>query len=269
MLQRFIVGVIAGGLLLVSIFIHQWAFIAVLVVVMYFGLAEMNLALSKGGYHPIQLPGYLCALLLLPAYYYFSFTGVLFMIMFTSMVTASTVVFSSKKRVIDIALTLFTYVYPLMPFSVLLFMGFIQPDNLRYLILLQLFAYTYAADSFAYLSGRFFGKHKLCERLSPKKTVEGAVGGILGSLAFGIVFYIVCENLFKIRYHFIHYMVIAGICSLAGIVGDLFASAIKRNVGIKDYGTVFPGHGGIIDRVDSILFSAPFVYAYYYLFILG
>ena len=169
MRQRIIVGLIAGGLLVASIFINAWVFTVVLVAAMCVGMAEMYSALKKGGYRPVQLPGYLCAVLLLPAYRFFSYAGPLMLIIFSSILTASATVFSEKVKFSDISMTLFTYVYPLMPFTVILFMALIDKRNLRYLILMQLFAYTYASDSFAYFTGRFFGKRKLCERLSPKK----------------------------------------------------------------------------------------------------
>ena len=125
-----------------------------------------------------------------------------------------------------------------------------------------------AARLDAALAGRAFGRHKLAPIVSPHKTVEGAVGGVLGSMAAGCVLTLV-YSLLSAKYNVIsiqvqpkHYLVLLGmgaVASVLGILGDLFASSVKRQVGIKDYGTIFPGHGGILDRFDSVMFIAPFV----------
>ena len=136
-----------------------------------------------------------------------------------------------------------------------------------FFILLSL-CFAWGGDTCAYFAGRAFGKHKLCPVVSPKKTVEGAVGGVLGSMAAGCVLTLV-YSLLSAKYNVIsiqvqpkHYLVLLGmgaVASVLGILGDLFASSVKRQVGIKDYGTIFPGHGGILDRFDSVMFIAPFV----------
>ncbi|MDR0852293.1 MAG: phosphatidate cytidylyltransferase [Clostridiales Family XIII bacterium] len=121
---------------------------------------------------------------------------------------------------------------------------------------------AFGTDIFAYFIGVTFGKHKLCPDLSPKKSIEGAVGGILGSA-------IVCGlfGWFARPEIFVHCIVIGLLGSIFAQFGDLSASAIKRKLGVKDYSKLIPGHGGILDRFDSVLFTAPFVY--YYLNILG
>lgn len=136
-----------------------------------------------------------------------------------------------------------------------------------YFILLTL-CFAWGGDTAAYFAGRAFGKHKLAPVVSPHKTVEGAVGGVLGSILAGILLTCVYAALSS-GYHVIsvqmrttHYevlLVMGAIASVLGILGDLFASAVKRQTGIKDYGTIFPGHGGILDRFDSVMFIAPFV----------
>lgn len=128
----------------------------------------------------------------------------------------------------------------------------------RYSILIWLVIISaFATDIMAYFTGYLFGKHKLCPNLSPKKTIEGAVGGALGSVIFCTLFGILVCPLFIVD------CIIIGL--LGGVLsqcGDLTASAYKRKMGIKDYGKLIPGHGGIMDRFDSILFTAPLVYYY-------
>lgn len=139
-------------------------------------------------------------------------------------------------------------------------------DAVYFILLILCFAW--GGDTSAYFAGRAFGRHKLAPIVSPHKTVEGAVGGVIGSMLAGVLVTFVYGLLsgrlqvFTVNITPRHYLVILGlgaVASVLGILGDLFASAVKRQVGIKDYGTIFPGHGGILDRFDSVMFIAPFV----------
>ncbi len=126
---------------------------------------------------------------------------------------------------------------------------------------------AWLADSGAYFAGTFFGKTKLCPEISPKKTVEGLVGGVITNGVFMILIGLFYDFVLKgasLRYGMLF---VAGmLCALIGLVGDLTASEIKRQCEIKDYGNIMPGHGGVMDRFDSVLLVAPFMY---YLFTQG
>ena len=140
-------------------------------------------------------------------------------------------------------------------------------DAVFFILLILCFAW--GGDTCAYFAGRAFGKHKLCPVVSPKKTVEGAIGGVLGTMVFGVIITLIysiaadrMEAFTRSNIGVSMYVVIALLACVAavlGIYGDLFASVVKRQCGIKDYGTIFPGHGGILDRFDSVMFIAPFV----------
>lgn len=140
-------------------------------------------------------------------------------------------------------------------------------DAIFFILLILCFAW--GGDTCAYFAGRAFGKHKLCPVVSPKKTVEGAVGGVLGTMVFGVVVTLAysiaadrMETFTRSNIGVSMYLIIALLACVAavlGIFGDLFASVVKRQCGIKDYGTIFPGHGGVLDRFDSVMFIAPFV----------
>lgn len=120
---------------------------------------------------------------------------------------------------------------------------------------------AWLADSGAYFAGTFLGKTPLCPEISPKKTVEGLLGGVIcNGILFLLIglFYEYALDGHSIRYFMI--FICGMICALLGLVGDLSASMIKRQCGIKDYGNIMPGHGGIMDRFDSVLFVAPFMY---------
>ena len=139
-------------------------------------------------------------------------------------------------------------------------------DNGVYLVWL-IFVSSWGNDTFAYFTGVLFGKHKMAPKLSPKKSVEGAVGGVTGATLLGIIYgFIISGRMSGIFVHPVWTFAIASfIGALLSIIGDLAASAIKRNYDIKDYGKLIPGHGGIMDRFDSVIFTAPAVYWAVYL----
>ncbi|MBW3671725.1 MAG: phosphatidate cytidylyltransferase [Acidobacteria bacterium] len=128
-------------------------------------------------------------------------------------------------------------------------------------LLFFLLLVVWAGDALAYYTGRKFGKTRLLPRVSPKKTVEGLLGGVAGSLITAAVIQLTFFGEFPL----VHALICAALVSLSGVVGDLAESAWKRSAEIKDSGTIIPGHGGILDRTDSILFAAPVLYAYWYL----
>ncbi len=116
------------------------------------------------------------------------------------------------------------------------------------------FLCAWGCDTCAYCVGRLFGRHKMAPVLSPKKSVEGAVGGFAGAILLGVIYALATHGPVAV------YAVICAAGALISMVGDLAASAIKRNKDIKDYGTLIPGHGGVLDRFDSIIFTAPVIY---------
>ena len=126
------------------------------------------------------------------------------------------------------------------------------------------FIIAWFTDTFAYFAGRFLGRHKLIPSVSPKKTVEGSIGGILGAVIIMIVYMLVAKKLFGITPNFAYGIVCAIVLSVLSQLGDLVASCIKREHGVKDYGSLIPGHGGILDRFDSVLFISPVVYCLVY-----
>ena len=123
---------------------------------------------------------------------------------------------------------------------------------------------AWISDTFAYFVGRKFGKHKLAPKISPKKSVEGAVGGVLGNVVVCVIAFIICDRFFFAMDTIKLWMVIVAspVVSALGMMGDLSASVIKRNFGEKDFGNLFPGHGGVLDRVDSFLVTMPVTYVF-------
>ena len=125
---------------------------------------------------------------------------------------------------------------------------------------LLIFVAAWITDTFAYFTGFFFGKHKLCPKISPKKTIEGALGGTIFCIIAFVVYAIIISKINpELKPNFIGFAIVGLIMSVLSQTGDLLASVIKRTYGIKDYGNLFPGHGGVLDRFDSVLILAPFL----------
>ena len=164
----------------------------------------------------------------------------------------------------DVSVTFLGFVYVVILFSFIpLVNSKIHGEYLVWLI----FIGAWLSDTAAYYFGKYLGKHKLCPKVSPKKTIEGAIGGFLGgTLGCGIFGIVVSSYVPEVSV--IHFFLIGALCGIMGQFGDLVASSIKRYVGLKDYSNLIPGHGGILDRFDSILFNAVVVF-YYLTFILG
>ena len=136
----------------------------------------------------------------------------------------------------------------------------IHPPSGAYLVWLVIIS-SWGCDIFAYLFGMLFGRHPFVPKLSPKKSIEGAIGGVIGAVALGVAYgFIVQKYIPDVKLAPLIFGIICVFGAAASQVGDLAASAIKRKVGIKDYGKILPGHGGILDRFDSIIIVAPIIY---------
>ncbi|WP_102400668.1 phosphatidate cytidylyltransferase [Haloimpatiens massiliensis] len=167
-------------------------------------------------------------------------------------------VLSEKYNFIDVGVTMLGFVYVAVFFS---FISLIeQKPHGNYFIWL-VFLSSWLCDTTAYYVGKNFGKKKLNPRVSPNKSIEGSIGGLLGSaVACGVYGFFI--NRVGINVDIYHFLIIGLLCGVFCQFGDLVASAIKRMVGIKDYSNLIPGHGGILDRFDSILFASVIVYSY-------
>ena len=124
-----------------------------------------------------------------------------------------------------------------------------------------IFLCSWGCDTCAYCVGMLIGKHKMSPKLSPKKSVEGAIGGVVGAALLTVIYGMIFKNAMGVTTQHVWIMAaISAVGALISMVGDLTASAIKRNYEIKDYGKLIPGHGGILDRFDSVIFTAPMIY---------
>jgi len=159
----------------------------------------------------------------------------------------------------SLAYSLLGQIYIALPFALLNNLAFHAQwwTNYEYIFVLAIFVFIWVNDSFAYLTGMAFGKHRLFERISPKKSWEGFIGGAAVSIASSLIFAHFCPNL-----SIPEWMGFAAVTVAFGTWGDLFESLIKRTLGVKDSGNMIPGHGGILDRFDSTILAIPAVVIY-------
>lgn len=155
--------------------------------------------------------------------------------------------------------------YIIFPFIILAKIPFGANNEYNPKIITGIFIIIWTNDTFAYIVGKTIGKTKLLERISPKKTIEGFIGGVIFSIIAGLLiskFYIQPFESFKNKSALI-WMITALLIGIFGTIGDLIESKFKRIAGVKDSGSIMPGHGGILDRLDSVIFVAPFIYLFY------
>lgn len=171
--------------------------------------------------------------------------------------TIEMVISKGKKNIKDIAITMLGICYiPLM----LVFLGIIRERFQNGKILIwYIFWSAWGSDVFAYFIGRKFGKHKYTE-ISPNKSIEGCIAGLVGAVAISLLYTLVMNSILDYRISYTMVSIISLILCAIGQIGDLAASSMKRYCGIKDFGELIPGHGGMLDRIDSVIFILPFAY---------
>ncbi len=166
---------------------------------------------------------------------------------------------NKEYNILDITITLFGVVYVGYLFTFIPATRFLpQGEHLVWII----FIGAWLTDTFAYFTGVKYGRRKIIPEVSPKKTVEGFIGGAVGCTLAIFFFGLYLIRTGVVDIHTIHFLIIGMLCGILAQIGDWAASAMKRYTGVKDFGTIMPGHGGVLDRFDSILMIAPFVYHY-------
>ena len=248
MIAPFIMFVLLGGIYLKG-FVFALSLMA---------LWEFFNALRQNKFKPLDIAAYI----LLIVYYLINnnFETMMYILVASTFLLLIVPVIDLEYTFVDVSLTLLGFIYAGVLFSTVYLVN--SKANGMYLVWL-IFISSWLSDTAAYYSGRFLGKHKLCPKVSPKKTVEGSIGGFLGATIFGLI-----VNKYIYIMPIYHYFIIGALCGIFGQFGDLVASSVKRYVGIKDYSNLIPGHGGILDRFDSIIFSATVIF-YYLTFIIN
>lgn len=263
--QRTLTGVVYVLVMLAGAALHPVLFVLVFGVLLFLTQFEFYQLVEKAGNSPRKNTGLTLGVLLfatcfgivnnlLPVRSYLLFIPALtFIFLYET--------FSQKPGILaNSAITFTGFVYVAIPFSLLNFMVFPEYPfstafNSRILLGVLLIVWTY--DSMAYLIGSRLGKNKIYEKISPNKTWEGFLGGAVFALCAGFL----CHLVFK-QISLTDWIVIALIVIIFGTLGDLFESIIKRRLNVKDSGTMLPGHGGLLDRFDSLLFVIPVVFVW-------
>ena len=189
----------------------------------------------------------------------------MFMIALLIAITALYVFTFPKYKTEQVMMAFFGVIYVAVLMSFLYFIR-MTPDGIFTIWLIMIA--SWGCDTCAYLAGVTMGKHKMAPILSPKKSIEGAIGGVIGAAAIGAIYGLaVGSHIESVSNAPLYFAILCACAGLISMVGDLVASAIKRNYEIKDYGKLIPGHGGVLDRFDSVIFTAPIIYyLIYFLF---
>jgi phosphatidate cytidylyltransferase len=265
---RIIVGLIAFGIFLFCIFTDQVGFLVFFGFTLVVGLMEFYNLIDMGGFKPQRLTGYILGITMflgngLVTFYDYPQKFFLFPLLCLFLILPIELYRKREHPFTNIAHGLLGIIYVAIPVTLLI--NIVHPsDEIGYnpLFFVGWLMLILSSDSGAYLAGTAFGKHKLFERISPKKSWEGAIGGLLMSIAFAVGFSYFLD--FLTVWEWIGLSVISVV---AGIYGDLVESLLKRNVGAKDSGTLLPGHGGVLDRLDSIVLATPFAFVYLKIFL--
>ncbi len=256
--QRLISGIVLVAIAVITLYMGGVVTFGVLTIISLIGCSEL-LKIFKIEKSSLAVIVYVATIM----YYLMLFFGVgswsfTFIIIFMIFILGCYVFSYPKYHANQVMAAFFSLIYVSVMLSYMYQLRILR-NGLEYVVLIFLAAW--GTDTCAYCAGRLFGKHKMSPILSPKKTIEGAVGGLLGSAILGALYGLYVSHTLRLDYNPV--AVFAAICAVGGLIsmiGDLAASAIKRNFDIKDYGTLIPGHGGILDRFDSVIIVGPLVY---------
>lgn len=270
LIVRTLSGVVLAIVVLGGIAWSQWSFGVLLALLQIVGMSEFYTLAEKHGNRPQRFVGLIAGMVLLGLNFAFvcddiqilgsahrTFgAGMAFLLLLMPVMFICELYRRGENPIANIATTLLGVVYVAMPVSLMCYFPIITSDVWNPAVMIFFIFIIWANDVFAYLVGMSIGRTKLCERLSPKKSWEGFFGGVIGAVAMGLV----AARMLGGSYA--EWAVLALIASVTGVLGDLVESMFKRAAGVKDSGTLIPGHGGVLDRFDAMLLAAPFVFVY-------
>ena len=267
MLKRRTTGICLAVLLVIMWFFQGIPLRLGLALMLILSIWEMYAAFQHRDARPVKWVGLCYALLAMPAYLGFGTAALTPLMALFCMMGLGCIVLRGKVDFDSAVATLFPLIYPGLLVTLLFPLQDMQPRLLAMVAVGLSFLISLGNDLAAYEIGMRFGKRKLCPQLSPKKSVEGAVAGVAASMVIGTLVPPVTAaivggdmSLLPPLWHFTLVGLVGGV---AAPVGDLTASMVKRYCGIKDYGSLFPGHGGMMDRIDSVVFTGAVVYSYF------
>jgi len=265
LLTRTIAGAVYVVILLFGILGGTYFFIPIFGLILVFALHEFYRMVEKNTPHTISKAFNIISgiVIFISAYLYItqvnSYIFGVVSLGYLLILFASAILLNRKDIFQTTIYSVFGQVYITLPLCLLMLIAyqFTISNNYGFYLILAIFVFMWVNDTAAYLFGSLLGKHRLIERISPKKSIEGFIAGLLFAILAGYVF-----SYFYTNYTRFFWMGFALIAALFGTLGDLFESLIKRNYDVKDSGHLIPGHGGILDRIDSLLIAIPAVYLY-------
>lgn len=273
-MKNLAVRTVSGGLLAAvvvgAVVWTQWSLGALLLVLLAGGLAEFYALAARDDVRPQRAVGLVMGAVLLALNFAFVCddvqilgsarhlfgAGLAFLLLLIPGMLVCELYRRGPNPVASVGVTLLGVCYVALPLSLMCYIPIVGSETWNPWVLVACIVIVWANDVFAYLVGMAFGRHPLFERLSPKKTWEGFVGGLAGAIASGIV----CSHLLQRSLWF--WVGLAAVVAVAGVLGDLVESMFKRSAGVKDSGRTIPGHGGVLDRFDALLLATPFVFVY-------
>ncbi|WP_297088524.1 phosphatidate cytidylyltransferase [uncultured Draconibacterium sp.] len=261
--KRALTGIIYVAIMLGGTLLHPIVFAVVFAALLFFTQYEFYALVEKAGHHPSRIIGSIFGVIFflvcfalsndfLPRQFGFSFIPIVVILLIVE-------IFRSNKNTLENGgFSTLGFAYIALPFSLMNFVVHttVNGENTFYpWIMVGVYFILWINDSGAYLVGTKFGKHKMCKNISPAKSWEGLIGGAVLAVIMGITNAVLFQAVSMISW-----IVIALLTVVFGTLGDLFESKIKREINVKDTGTILPGHGGFLDRLDSLLFVIPAIF---------
>jgi len=261
LIQRTITGIIFLVIVVGAIAIGKLSFFLLFELIIIGAMYEFYTLAEKKKFNPLKIYGIVMGTFVFAANYFFAnklIGSEIFLVVIPIIISVFIIELYRKSEYVfvNIAFTLLGVLYVAVPFSFANYIVF-SDDSYSSYLLLGFFFLTWSFDTLAYVFGVSFGKHRLFERISPKKSWEGFIGGTISSIGIAYVISIFITDL-----SFIHWAVLSVLISIFGTYGDLVESSFKRNIDEKDSGSILPGHGGILDRFDAVFFTLPLFYLY-------
>lgn len=260
--QRIITGVLGAAAIITCIIVSEWTYFVILLLICILSLLEFYKLVGFDGMIPQKTFGVICGAVIFCLSFFIERGDLDYRLYFLIFPLTSCVYMIKlykkfeRKPFTNIAFTFLGIFYTAVPFALLNIAAF-EDQQYNFEIILGSLLILWASDTGAYFAGTYFGKSKLFERISPKKSWEGFMGGALLALIFAYGLSQFFHSLALIEWIIVGIIIIVG-----GTFGDLVESLLKRSIEIKDSGTILPGHGGFLDRFDGLLISAPFITAY-------
>lgn len=265
MTQRIVTGLVLVSVLVVLLYFGGTAVGLAVMLAICFAVHEEYRALTIAGHRPVSWPTWAAVVLSVPLTHWLG-VGVLVLILLAAcLLTITHVMFRAEPKLEDVLMSLLPLVSVMLPGLCVVSLVQVEPIAIQRMLLCLVLMVPILGDTMAYFVGTAVRGPKFCPAVSPNKTIAGAIGGLCGSLvaagAVGVITYLSCgPETSQLLPPWWAYVLLGVLGGAASQLGDLFASLVKRHCGIKDFSNLFPGHGGMLDRMDSILFMAMVVF---------